>query len=235
VKIFSAPHLHAKVFVFSRAAIIGSHNASRNSRDILSEAGVLTTDAEAVRIARRFIDGLGARPIHRQELTMLKKIYRRPKYTFSGAPVRKNALGPWLVPLVTDEWEDTDQKQAEDGRSQAKANMSHPRRSDLDEFGWWGKGFIEKAKIGDEVIQVLRDGRKYWIYRKGVIVGRRLYIAKGRPRGIFYLEIPATQQRISLTKIRQTNRRLARRLRRAQTPTKPGKAILQYLARFWPE
>ena len=56
VKLYTAPNLHAKVFVFGNTAIIGSTNVSSSSETRLREAVVETTDPSVVASARKFIE-----------------------------------------------------------------------------------------------------------------------------------------------------------------------------------
>ena len=58
VEVHSRAHLHAKVFVFDTRVVVGSANASHNSRDNLVETAIVTNNKEIVRAARGFVFSL---------------------------------------------------------------------------------------------------------------------------------------------------------------------------------
>jgi phosphatidylserine/phosphatidylglycerophosphate/cardiolipin synthase-like enzyme len=66
--VYSFQGLHAKVFVFDQAAVVGSTNVSKHSRDNLTEAALLTTDPDAVNSARDFVNALAVNPVDRKYL-----------------------------------------------------------------------------------------------------------------------------------------------------------------------
>jgi phosphatidylserine/phosphatidylglycerophosphate/cardiolipin synthase-like enzyme len=52
------PNLHAKIYVFDDAAIIGSANVSNRSAGTLIESVLRTADFGVVRSAKKFVQGL---------------------------------------------------------------------------------------------------------------------------------------------------------------------------------
>lgn len=68
VRVFSRGSLHAKFVVADKMLIAGSANISRNSNEVLDEAGVITTDPAALRRAKHFFDQLCTEPVGRQYL-----------------------------------------------------------------------------------------------------------------------------------------------------------------------
>jgi phosphatidylserine/phosphatidylglycerophosphate/cardiolipin synthase-like enzyme len=73
----TARGLHAKVYVFGKAAAIGSANASRHSADVLLEAMVVTTDAKMVSEARHFVEGIAKDEFGPRSLKRLAKFIAR--------------------------------------------------------------------------------------------------------------------------------------------------------------
>ena len=62
VRVFSRGSLHAKFIVAGRTLIASSANASHNSRSLLDEAGIITTDPAAVQRAVSFFEKLCTEP-----------------------------------------------------------------------------------------------------------------------------------------------------------------------------
>ena len=62
VRVFSRGSLHAKFIVAGRTLIASSANASHNSRSLLDEAGIITTDPTAVQRAVSFFEKLCTEP-----------------------------------------------------------------------------------------------------------------------------------------------------------------------------
>ena len=82
VRVFSRGSLHAKFAVVDKTLIAGSANVSRNSNEILDEAGVITTDPAALRRAKDFFDQLCTEPVGKQYLKTCIAEYRPPAKQF---------------------------------------------------------------------------------------------------------------------------------------------------------
>lgn len=90
VQVFSRPALHAKVFVFSRRAIIGSANVSGRSEKMLTEAALATTDTAIVQQARQFVQSLAVGvPMGPEELQRLSRLYKPPSVRTLGGKAAK--------------------------------------------------------------------------------------------------------------------------------------------------
>lgn len=63
VRLFTAPYLHAKLFVFDNVVLVGSSNASAHSADTLLEAAARISSAAIARTARQFVNGLALHPV----------------------------------------------------------------------------------------------------------------------------------------------------------------------------
>ena len=77
VHVFPLKNLHAKIFVFGKAAFVGSMNASRNSWDgLLLEAAVEIGEKSAVRAARKqVVSWARDKPLDLDDIAELKKHY----------------------------------------------------------------------------------------------------------------------------------------------------------------
>jgi phosphatidylserine/phosphatidylglycerophosphate/cardiolipin synthase-like enzyme len=80
VTIFSRPTLHAKFIIANRTLIASSANVSRNSRDILDEAGIITTDPAAVQRSADFFEKLCTQPVGKKYLDRCIAEYRPPRF-----------------------------------------------------------------------------------------------------------------------------------------------------------
>jgi hypothetical protein len=193
VRVFHAPNLHAKVYVFGKTAFIGSANASKHS-GTLTEALVRTTDRKVTAAARRFIVGLDKRELLAEELKHLKELYNPPR-SLGGkkkrAPQKKSAFAPMRIVRLSYADPPKGSKKAEaEGRREASERRVDKKTAQLDEF------FNEQGaeyKLYDTVLQVINEsnGRTY--------VFPILHIKKwsnGRKRCTFYfLEIPKRRRR----------------------------------------
>lgn len=89
VKLYTAPNLHAKVFVFGKTAIIGSTNVSSSSETRLREAVVETTDPRVVASAGKFIEDLESEPVTDSWLRLCDQIYKPPSGFGGGGASQK--------------------------------------------------------------------------------------------------------------------------------------------------
>jgi hypothetical protein len=88
VGIFAAPDLHAKIYAFDGVAVVGSANVSGRSRDDLFEAAVEVKVSAAE--LKRVWDQISKRPLSRDDLRKLAKIYRPPKHLVPRAVIKSN-------------------------------------------------------------------------------------------------------------------------------------------------
>jgi PLD-like domain len=123
VTLFSRPALHAKMILLESAppiALVGSANASRNSRDNLVEAVAVFDDPDAVQIVRKamLVWRLGVEPIDKAWMDHASTIDRLPQAPKSKwKPANKKPLtNPdrtmWLWLRVADDFRPTKKLQA---------------------------------------------------------------------------------------------------------------------------
>ena len=89
VKLYTAPNLHAKVFVFGKTAIIGSTNVSSSSETRLREAVLETTDPSVVASAGKFIEDFESEPVTDSWLRLCDRIYKPPSGFGEAGPRKK--------------------------------------------------------------------------------------------------------------------------------------------------
>jgi hypothetical protein len=79
VQIFSAQHLHAKVYAFDNTAFVGSCNASERSADLLIEAAVELTRASEIQQVRNFVRMICLTELSLVDLSSLQQHYKPPR------------------------------------------------------------------------------------------------------------------------------------------------------------
>jgi hypothetical protein len=102
IDVYSAQHLHAKVYAFDDVAFVGSANTSERSRSTLIEA-VIRFDADAaIASARAFVQSLCLTKLSRSDLSELAQYYKPPKFP-SLRPSPKQTKYSTLVMELTNE------------------------------------------------------------------------------------------------------------------------------------
>ncbi|MGC3998048.1 MAG: hypothetical protein QM767_11375 [Anaeromyxobacter sp.] len=144
VDVFSQPRLHAKVFVFSKVAFVGSNNVSSHSANVLVEAAVALRTTAAVAQARRFVLDVAKSPMGEEFLKKLVKIYRPPRVPVAGRQRRRRGVTREellaeakplrLIHLVPADWGESEFRADEAGRKIAEKRKT--RGFKLDSFGW---------------------------------------------------------------------------------------------------
>lgn len=206
VRIFSAPNLHAKVFVVDSKVFVGSANVSRRSSNALVEAVIMTSDRAVVAGARRFVADLCMIEIGPERLRRLGEIYRPPKVTGSSSPrarlngqrVRPALPQVWIAQLMAADWPEWTEEALERGHQAAKDRMKKRRRHAIDEFSW---GESPSFRPGDIVVQVVKeeDGRRM-VSPPGTVLHIEKWKRRRDSRVFVYLEVPV-RRRVQLDRL----------------------------------
>lgn len=220
VRVFSVENLHAKVFVLDKVAYVGSTNASNHSASRLVEAIVRTTDARAVKAARKFVNGLCLHELTPDALRRLGKIYKPPKIPAGdrGKKAPRRTLGGPALPRIHiaqidwEVWSDEDQVMHDQGEVVAQKRLKNPDNCILEDFRVTG---THSYRPRDLVVQVTNEGGgKHLVSPPGNV----LYIRKrkkGNCRVAFiYLERPNRRRRDQKTLARHLGPGALKRLRK---------------------
>jgi len=101
--VYSAQHLHAKVFAFDNVAFIGSANASGRSQITLLEA-VLQVDSEGVIASvRAFVESISVTKLSAVDLAELATYYRPPKVKPSAPSPQQRKYSTLLMALTQEQ------------------------------------------------------------------------------------------------------------------------------------
>jgi len=192
VRVFSAPLLHAKVFVVGNTVFAGSSNASRRSGSLLIEAAVSTTHRRAVATARRFVRQQCLVELTPGRLRQLAKLWKPPRVPTVGVVRRAASRRLFLVQL-----EPTDLSEAEKAIARREMKVAKRQRHNtgpgfcIDEFWYRAPTF----KTGDVVVQVLDE-------RPGRVLmsppGQVIHVkppSRGAPDSYVCVERPARRRR----------------------------------------
>lgn len=170
VRIFTLQSLHAKVFAFSGAALIGSSNASETSRDRLLEAGVWATDKAMTAAAWQFVETHCLEEVDEHFLGELAEAYRPPTtYPLQGEPrpgqkatdkpkagEREQDEAPLhLLRLFTATYSAAQELASEKAEAEGRARVDESVRAEISTFAW--PGATCKFQVGDLVLASVTD------------------------------------------------------------------------------
>lgn len=196
VEVHSCDNLHAKVFVFDRRAIVGSTNVSHNSRGGLLEAAIETTDPDAVRSCKEYVDSLRGEHVDLDHARRLSKEYKPPKFGLSRREPVPEHPPFWVVPLAKEYWEPEDQEQYDRSAPTATKKLGDEGLFSLEQFGWDGGGFRRPLKIGDLVMQLIKESANSVMLSPVTrVIHIRPYSVSRQRRMIVYLRMPKVRRK----------------------------------------
>lgn len=152
VQLFDNPHLHAKVYVFPRAAVIGSSNISKSSRYNLEEACVLIRKPDLVREARELVKRLATgSPLPEQYIASLPQrepaVYPPMRVPRSGQPQDASRKLLYVASSVEADYTDEQARVAESAHEEAGSRAT--RRLNFSTLLWPRDPGI---RVGDEIL-----------------------------------------------------------------------------------
>lgn len=214
VKVFSRGSLHAKFLVIDKTLIASSANASQNSKDILDEAGIITTDPAAVRRANDFFEKLCTEPVGNEYLKKCIAEYRPPKFKPAverGEPRSKGSRRVveaklWFVGgLEALKLTDDARRSIERVERRHEKRLKSPGQTEVTWIRYRRKPtFLRHIRVGDWVVDCMKDGRGRYVGPPKQMLGLDEWIS---PRGTRYtmliLETPRDGENISLSQFRK--------------------------------
>jgi hypothetical protein len=235
VEVHSCSNLHAKVFVFGRRALVGSANVSRNSEQGLVEAVVETTDPKVVRSCRAFVDSLRGEHIDLDYARRLSRIYRPPRFAKAGDSPTPRHPPFWAVPLETMEWEAQDKAIFKRSEPVAEKRLKDQDRFRLDSYLWTGAGFRRPLRVGELVLQVLKEAAgKTVIYPAARAILIRRYEAEGEKRMMVFLRAPRVRRK-NLVDVKENIGEAGKLLRKLKNPRLiRSQKMVHDLLQLWP-
>ena len=231
VAVFSRPSLHAKFVVAGRTLIASSANVSRNSREILDEAGIMTTDPAAVLRAADFFEKLCTEPVGKKYLAQCIKEYRPPKFKAAvervahrGRSRRVTEAKVWFVGgLVTFDLSDKDRASMSKLERRAEKRLKAPAKT---EVKWirYGKRprFLRAIRLGDWVVDCMKVERGREVGPPARVLSEEPWrSARGKEHTVLMLESPKDGESMMLSQFRRKVRPFEPSLDQLSPRTKP--------------
>lgn len=167
IQVFSRRNLHAKIIITDKEVLTGSANISKNSRDVLDEAAVLTNDVMAIQRARDFINQICTELVLPEYLNICIKSYRPPRNNekrigAKGISRRAKHAKLRLVSLIDyaniPESEDKDFEKSE---KKAEKHLKDKELSFVESFRYPSKPkMADELEQGDWIIQCVKHSDK---------------------------------------------------------------------------
>jgi len=245
VHVFTRSTLHAKFFIFDRALIVGSTNVSRNSQNVLDEAGALTTDLQAIRRARGFFDKLCSEPVRPEYLKKCLASYTPPRFEGDGSQIpakrQKRVIEAKLWFISGLQYIDTPAADAEriaTIEEEAQQCLSDPDRTEVNWIHYARKPkFLDYLRFGDWIIECVRDSDKIaHVHAPAQVLGVKRYTRSiGRSAYLLTSEASRNSESILFSKFRRRVRRLAPFFDQERPRTRPIEDIelADRMLRLW--
>jgi len=208
VQVFTRRNLHAKIIVTDKEILTGSANVSKNSRDTLEEAAILTDDRVALQRAKKFIDQICTEPVLPEYLKECKKSYKPPKISgkqvgTKGRSRRAKHAKLRIVSLI--DYANFPEKEVEfykKSESKAEKLINNKRQSILKSFHWSGKPkMTDELEMGDWFIQCVEHSDKsISVYPPAQLILLDHYVtdkATNKERYVFHLEASKNGQKMA--------------------------------------
>jgi hypothetical protein len=201
VRVFLAPHLHAKVLLCGGKAVVGSANLSQTSFAQLDEAAILTTDTNIVKQVRAWFRQKMLEEVSPAWLNECGKVYRPPKRGIRRKGIRtpfRLGAAVWLLNLHQMDYPEYELTVEKRGEAQVKHELSDPAKFKVTPVRWPGSPrFLKQIRKGDTVVQIMRTGRSHYVEELARFIGmRRTKSQRGSPVAYLYLESRRRPKRI---------------------------------------
>lgn len=213
IRVFTRQNLHAKIVISDKKVLVGSANVSKNSRDILDEAAILTDDSATLRRAKEFLSRICVEPVLPGYLSKCKEMYRPPHFSGKRTSTVKHSQRAvhaklWIVNLVDYvSIPDSETEQFEKSEEAAQALLKEERFSTLDTFHWSYKPkMADELEVGDLIIQCIRHKDKSISLSppaRLICVDHYIRSTKGKERYLFHLEVPKHGQNMDWKKFQK--------------------------------
>jgi len=159
VDVHAVSNLHAKVFVFGRTAVVGSTNASKASVDELIEAGLETSEHDAVRACRRFIESLRGEVVEPEFAKSLLPLYPAERGRSRGPGRRPPTASPrqsplWAVRVYSGSWDEEDYAAQNAAQQKARSRLRDSKLFRLDDFRLPHDVLARSLKVGDRLLRI---------------------------------------------------------------------------------
>lgn len=204
VQVFTRRNLHAKIVVSDKEVLTGSANISKNSRDTLDEAAILTNDRIALERAKNFIKQICTEPVLPEYLKECIKSYRPPRISGKhiGAKVESRRVKHSKLRIISlidyASFPESENENFELSLKKAEKLLKAKELSFVESFRWTGKPkMADELEQGDWVIQCVKHSDKtISVYSPAqlILIDHYTYNKSGKERYVFHLESPKSGQ-----------------------------------------
>lgn len=244
VKVFSRQNLHAKIVIADKKVLVGSANVSKNSRDTLDEAAILTNDSVTLHRAKEFLSRICIEPVLPEFLAKCKEIYKPPRFSGKRSSVGKRARRAdhaklWIVNLMDYGFiPDAEIEMFEKSEETALALLEDKQFSALETFHWSYKPkMADELQVGDWIIQCIRHKDKSIAVSppaRLICIDHYARNQQGKERYLFHLEIPKRGQEMSWKKFQKSlNSILSKQISQPRTMAIRDTQQADDLLRMW--
>jgi hypothetical protein len=208
VRVYIQDHLHAKVYLIGRAAVVCSANLSQSSINNLDEAGLLITDQKVTPSIRAWFKERMGQEVTPEWLEYCKGVYKPPKIEGESSNGRKpNGVrtGTWLIRVGDEDYPEDEASAYEAGYREAKKRLSRGKVFKIEDIRWTDHSgnFPKMARRGDLIIQIYeRSGGQVVVCPHGKLLGKKSLTRNGRPITYLYLEMPSKYRMINWERFR---------------------------------
>ena len=231
VRVFSRGSLHAKFIVAGRTLIASSANASHNSKQILDEAGIITTDPAAVQRAVGFFNKLCTEPVGKKYLAKCVREYRPPQFKVAVEIHRSSKRSQrvieaklWFVGgLVALELSDKDSASMKRLERRAEKRLQNPASTEVRWIRYARKPkFLRSIRIGDWIIDCMKEGRSRNVGPPARVLGQEAWTSSlGKKYDVMLLESPTLGESMPLSEFRKKVRSIEPSLDKPSPRTRP--------------
>lgn len=174
VRLYRADDLHAKIYLLGDSAVVGSANASTQSRDRLDEAALLTRDPETIADVKAWFDVRCTQEVSPQFLEECAQAYRPPRGPIAATKrhgKKNDARVPstWLLWNVDEDSDFTESEQETADADEARAKQRFGRRRGFERIplAWAGKDIALHLQPGDLLVCVYQSGPGWQVEAMG--------------------------------------------------------------------
>lgn len=177
-RIYSCDNLHAKIMVCGRYAVVGSSNLSRSSEENLVEASLITDRRQVRGQILGLLHNLMnvSKELDEDEIEKLGDlpVLRHPRRVRPKKIVRDSGTLYWVASVESVERiRDEEIPYVEKGEKMAR-ERAESEKSEISWMRFSGKSaFRQKAKPGDIVLEIFREGKRAYVTEPRPILYRQ--------------------------------------------------------------
>jgi hypothetical protein len=192
VRVFTKANLHAKVFVLGNTVVVGSADVSRNSRDSLVEAAVISSD-DAIRASTtKWIRSLAVAPVSPGLAKRKLKLYKPPIWERDRSRQPDVSFRVWLAYSHSYDFTPGELKVLAAQERQAAKHIVKPRAFKVAPIIWEYECRLTRTVQPEDVVIVIqwedRQGRRVSVYPPARVLSIKRYRAPSGPRIAVHLE-----------------------------------------------